>query len=517
MDFALLQPPIWTNVRTPWEVAYLKSYLEQLGLEGRTYDLSLAAMPLLQEFVSEVHQAMGNTFQSEVFTSSVNFLTSASEAVLIRLLYGEGTEEARRATAALLSLRTACEPEVAERAAAAFLDSPFYPRVFEQLAAECRKVVAERPRVVGAMTHITTLGFAAYALSVVKALDPSIRTVLSAYQVSMAPEAALERLPWVDFVTVGENEVPYRDILLLDPAPRRVVRPSEVLDLDRLPPADYSDLDMSRYKWISIRAGRNCPFRCSFCQENAYWGRFRTPSIDHVLNEIEIQKSRHPQTHFDFVDLEMTSYADTIARSLVDRGIDVTWSGWMRPARRNLEYISLLKESGCEFLTFGVESGSKKVLARMNRLPQGAPEEIAADLEVCRDNEIRTGLTAIAGFPGETREDWEMTLDFFREHTPVIYNVSIQSFKALPASPVGRQMLGADSDWPIAERSVPELAKVEPLLYARNYDGTPSQRETIEREIEGRWVLRRLGLAGAREQGLLFRKETRKNDLIDLR
>ena len=78
-------------------------------------------------------------------------------------------------------------------------------------------------------------------------------------------------------------------------------------------------------------------------------------------------------------------------------------------------------------------------------------------------------------------------------------------------------MLAAGSDWPIAERPVPELAKVEPLLYARTYKGTPSQRETIEREIEGRWVLRRLGLAGAREQGLLFRKETRKNDLIDLR
>lgn len=517
MDFAILQPPIWTNARTPWEIGYVKAYLRSHGHDGRAYDLSLETLPWLRDFASEVDAAMDRSFEAEVFTTSVNFLTSVSEHLLIRMLYGEGSEAARRATAALLAVRTAWPAEAVARLAEVFTTSAYYERVRAHLGAEAERIAAAHPRFAGAVTHITSFGFAAFVLREIKRRDPSIRTVLSGYQATVAADAALELLPWVDFVVAGEQELAYRDLLGGPIAPRRVIRVAERLPLESLPAADYDDLDMSRYQWMSVRASRNCPYGCTFCQEDAVWDRFRVSTIAHIVDEVELQLGRYPQRHVDFVDLEMTTYAEPLARALLDRGIHVEWSGWMRPASRKPEYLSCITESGCRSLTFGLESGSMPILARMKRLPQGTPENIAADLQSCAEHGIRTCLTAIAGFPGESEEDWQLTLDFFREHVAVLDAVGLQSFKALPLSPLGRQMLDPAAAWPVQARSIPELARVEPLLYARNYDGTPSQRETIAREIEGRRVLLELGLAGARRKGLLFREARRETNLLDLR
>jgi hypothetical protein len=508
MDFAIVQPPIWTNARTPWEIGYVKSYLQSNGFEGRAYDLSLETLPLLGDFASQVDAATGSTFSSEVFTTSINFLTTVSEHLLIRMLYGDQTDETRRATAALLSVRTAWPPETLEFLAGVFMTTPYYERALDSLIRGCERIVAARPRVVGVVTHITSFGFGAFILREIKRLDRSIRTVLSGYQATISAEAALALLPWVDFVTVGEQEIAYRDLLAAPREPRQVVRVTECLALDAIPPADYRDLDMTQYQWMSVRASRNCPYRCAYCQENAVWDRFRVPAIEHIVAEVEMQLARHPQRHVDFVDLEMTTYAEPLARALLARGIEVEWSGWMRPAARTRQYMSLLTRSGCRNLTFGLESGSKRVLARMKRLPHGTPENIALDLASCIEHGIHTCLTAIAGFPGETEEDWEQTLGFFRDHADVLDAVGLQSFKALPRSPIAGEL---------RTRSIDGLEGVAPLLYALNYHGSPSQRETIAREIEGRGVLLDLGLAGKRRKGLLFRQSRRESNLLDLR
>ncbi len=516
MDFALIQPPIWTNARTPWEIAYLKAYLCRLGFAGCALDLSLDTLPWLQEFASDVHAALDNSFESETFTASVNFLTTASEYLALTLLPGEDSSSQRKALEALIGLRTALSPEATRRVADVFIHTPYFGRVSAYLSGSCARICADRPRVVGAVSHITSLGFAALALREVKRRAPSTLTVLSGYQATMAPGAALEKFPWIDCVTVGENENPYRDILSHPPVPRSVVRSAGPIDLDSLPPADYGDMQLGRYHWLSVRAARNCPYRCTFCQENAYWDRCRVPSATHVVDEIAEQLAHCPQRHVDFVDLEMTGYAQDIAREILHRGLRVEWSGWMRPASRAPDYMQLLTASGCAGLTFGLESASPRILRAMRRLPHGAPEAIAADLRSCADHGIRTCLTAIAGFPGETREDWRMTLAFLRAHAPALHAAALQSFKALPRSPIGAEMPDAGR-WPVRPVSIPALAPIEPLLYARNYEGTPSQRETIDRELEGRRVLSELRLAGGGRQGLLIREDRRRTDLLDLR
>jgi radical SAM superfamily enzyme YgiQ (UPF0313 family) len=84
------------------------------------------------------------------------------------------------------------------------------------------------------------------------------------------------------------------------------------------------------------------------------------------------------------------------------------------------DMISVLREVGVELIYFGVESASEGTLLRMGKVPAAMQAEnyvksAFAVLEACFRNGITPFVGIMLGFPGDSEEDYQTTLDFIKE------------------------------------------------------------------------------------------------------
>ena len=79
-------------------------------------------------------------------------------------------------------------------------------------------------------------------------------------------------------------------------------------------------------------------------------------------------------------------------------------------------------EAGCEYLSFGLESGSDKVLKLMRK---GIKTEWASEvLRLTHKNKILASVNILIGFPGEEEEDFQDTLTFLDRNKTYLTSVS---------------------------------------------------------------------------------------------
>jgi radical SAM superfamily enzyme YgiQ (UPF0313 family) len=75
----------------------------------------------------------------------------------------------------------------------------------------------------------------------------------------------------------------------------------------------------------------------------------------------------------------------------------------------------LLRASGCIHASFGVESGSPKLLAKHAMHKNQTPQQIQWALENAHKANIRSRIFLIVGFPGETDETIQETLTLVKQ------------------------------------------------------------------------------------------------------
>lgn len=493
MDAALIQPPVWGNLRTPWEICYQKSFLEQNGYNTIALDYSIDALKPLTKFSKEIRKTVGDIFPTEVYLTSPSFLLSVAEYYLIRLFYQEEIDSFEEATKALMELRTVFRGERLIRLTELFLNNSFFNSLDMQLKEKCEKLVDMQPSYVSCTSHTITYPLALNILRIIKSLDPNITTVICGYESTMVAESTYHRCPWIDVVLRGESEKPLLQILRKKPRSRQIISNKDILNIDDTPPPDYTDLELSEYKRISLLGSRNCSYqKCVFCQENQFWSPFRLRNAKKLVDDMELLFERHGNPIFEFVDLGLEKFAAPLAEELERRGHEYVWSGTMRADINTPNVVRRLKKSGCESLCFGIESGSPKILKHMNK--GTTPEIIASVLRETKTSGITSNVYCISGLPMETEDDFSMTLGFVEKNRDFIDMAAIQNFKALPDCPIGKDLLDGNGKWGIYHRHAPELSKIENLLCSVNFTGSPSYEDGLRREIHARRKFRELGI-----------------------
>lgn len=212
-----------------------------------------------------------------------------------------------------------------------------------------------------------------------------------------------------------------------------------VENLDLLPFPDYSDfrkdIMLGHYRQperLEILDSRGCIIRCHFCSEWQFWKVYRTMSGKRIFEEIAYQMKRFPGVnYFYFIGSllngnvrELSQFCDL----LISSGLKIKWSGQaiIRPEMTK-ELMEKMAKSGCEWLGYGIESGSQKVVKIMNKhLSIANAEEV---LENTRQSGISTQANFMFGIPTETEEDFTKTLEFLRRNRENIDSVlASQSF-----------------------------------------------------------------------------------------
>jgi radical SAM superfamily enzyme YgiQ (UPF0313 family) len=85
------------------------------------------------------------------------------------------------------------------------------------------------------------------------------------------------------------------------------------------------------------------------------------------------------------------------------------------------EHLDLLKAGGCRHLSFGIESGSDKILKAMGK--GHTVEQIRLGMKNAKDYGVLRRIYLIVGFPGETWDTIKETIDLVKDIKPDEYVV----------------------------------------------------------------------------------------------
>lgn len=203
-------------------------------------------------------------------------------------------------------------------------------------------------------------------------------------------------------------------------------RPHAEIDQLSAPAFDDYDLDLYRLRALPLSMSRGCVASCVFCTELCFWKPYRARSPELVLAEVRRGVERHGIQRFEIADSLLNGHHGKL-ESLLDRivaeGLDLQFAGYFRFDRRlTRELLEKLAVAGCTRMSFGLESGSQRVLDRMNK--GTTVEQASRVLRAVRDVGLAAYVDIIAGFPGETDEDVQQTLDFLAAHADCIHTVN---------------------------------------------------------------------------------------------
>jgi len=166
-----------------------------------------------------------------------------------------------------------------------------------------------------------------------------------------------------------------------------------------------------RETWTTLVGSRGCSFGCTFCGSSAVFGRrVRTRSIDDILEEIAEVSERWGVRNFTFSDdtfVFSESRTQQFCRALRERGLQIRWSCLTR-VNLSAKTLSTMKEAGCVLIGFGVESGSREVLARINKRIE--LDDVEAVFEKARSVGIKTKAFFMIGLPGEGRREFDQSV-----------------------------------------------------------------------------------------------------------
>ncbi|MCX5773262.1 MAG: 30S ribosomal protein S12 methylthiotransferase RimO [Fusobacteria bacterium] len=167
-----------------------------------------------------------------------------------------------------------------------------------------------------------------------------------------------------------------------------------------------------------IKIAEGCDNRCSFCIIPFIRGKYRSRTIEDIVEEVKNLVSKGI-IEFNLIAQDTTEYGSDIygerkISELLNRLCEIEGVVWIRlfytyPHIFTRELIETMKNQPkiCRYIDIPVQHGATSVLMRMNRKDSG--EETLAKLEEIRrelpDSTIRT--TLIVGFPGETKDEYE--------------------------------------------------------------------------------------------------------------
>lgn len=194
---------------------------------------------------------------------------------------------------------------------------------------------------------------------------------------------------------------------------KRIPNPNE------LPQPAYDILPVDKYyepvlprPYSLIQTARGCPYPCSFCVKS-YGSKLTIQSPERVVDEIQNLVSNYGIKSLRIIDDTFTvnkRRVIEICKELVNRNFNIEWCCLSRTDNLNAEMLHWMKKAGCTRIYFGLESGSQRILDLYQKNIN--VEEAIETLLLCRKHGIETTGFFMSGFPEETEDDFNKTIDF---------------------------------------------------------------------------------------------------------
>jgi len=234
-----------------------------------------------------------------------------------------------------------------------------------------------------------------------------------------------------DAVIIGEPELTILDIckgnktegICYEEDGKKILKERKTpLDLNTLPIPAFHLLPMKRYfyevlgrNFTLLEGSRGCPFNCIFCLKKMY-GKYRTKSSQNLIREIEFVINEFGVKNAYFMDLEFTTnkkLVNDVCDFLIQEKFDFNWTCQARLDSVDLKILQKMKRAGCKIIHFGVESGSSRILGKINKKID--LKQIERGIKLTRITDIDTVCFFLFGFPSETINDMNKTIEFAKK------------------------------------------------------------------------------------------------------
>lgn len=236
--------------------------------------------------------------------------------------------------------------------------------------------------------------------------------------------AALDRVPGIAFL--DEQGVVQR-------TPARPV----ISDLDRIPFPAWDLVDRRRYREIwrarhgyysmNMVTTRGCPFHCNWCAKPIWGQRYHVRSPENVVEEMGWLHEHFQPDQLWFMDDIMgirDQWIEEFAGLLDARKLHIPFKSLNRvDLLLRGRTIPALARAGAQIVWVGAESGSQKILDAMEK--GTTVEQIYEATKQLHAHGVKVAFFLQFGYPGETRDDIEQTLQMVRDLMPDDIGISV--------------------------------------------------------------------------------------------
>jgi anaerobic magnesium-protoporphyrin IX monomethyl ester cyclase len=347
-----------------------------------------------------------------------------------------------------------------------------------------RLINTARPRWVGMNLLAPTYEMSA---RIAAGLDPDIALMVGGHHARAMPDRILDdpRLANLRALVIGEGET--RVAALLADEHRRAELPGVMWrdrllgthaagisrsnnahwlgpDIDALPLVNRAFLPQDPYiaddgrAEANIVGSRGCPYDCGFCGAAVSANpdvKIRPRSPEGIVDELDHLHDIYGTTAYRFVDDLFLGAKRVIGPQMEafthhrigDRYV------WDATGRINVfdrldgAMLDTLQANGLREVALGIESGSDRVLAGMDkRITADMTENVTARL---LERGIGVKGYFILGYPGEQQDDLDATVRHIHnlwnlsEHHPGRFRASVFEFRPYPGTPIWQTLTGA--------------------------------------------------------------------------
>jgi anaerobic magnesium-protoporphyrin IX monomethyl ester cyclase len=259
---------------------------------------------------------------------------------------------------------------------------------------------------------------------------------------------------------------------------------------DLLPMHLYSSPSFSKFASpvYQMVASRGCPYRCTFCinAELNVSAKYRKRNIESVVDEMEMLAERYHAKQIQFWDPIFPlgkRHAQEFCQEITARSLHkrLVWNSTTRAEFLDEETIEIMVQAGCRGLGFGLESGVPEILQSVHKNLD--LEKTRSTIRIAREKGLVLTGGFILGFPGETKETAQRTIDYAQSLD--LHYAQFSIMVPYPGTPLFRSLQDAgeiprveDNDFSRYNQSV-GLTDLEPIYVPEGW--TSAELKNIQK------------------------------------
>ncbi len=302
-------------------------------------------------------------------------------------------------------------------------------------------------------------------LQIAKHVKNNVITVAGGGLISSEPELMMRLLP-LDFGVIGEGDETIGELAkaletgkgfdkvngiiykstesgLVQTAPRIALS-----DIDSVPWPDYEGFNTEDYlslqrpsdcyyrsivdnpRELALIASRSCPYKCTFCY-HPLGNKYRQRSLDSIFEEIEFLLVRYTINILAIYDELFSSDLKRLGEFCARiKKYGIHWSAQLRVDNVNREILSLMKDSGCYVISYGIESAHDEILKSLKKHTTVA--QINNALKLTTEAKISIQGNIIIGAEDETIETANTSLRWVLDNWT--YQLGVNNIQVYPGS-----------------------------------------------------------------------------------